>query len=335
MPIVFLLLLAAVAETDTAQWIVSQGGTVTRDGAGQIVAIDLSSSWINDSDLDKISHLPKLRKLDISHTKITDVGLEHLKSLREVTDLNLYYAEYVTESGIAHLRDWSKLERLNLRGTKVASRVFEYLAHLTSLKSLDVAFTRVDDEGFEQLASLEKLEHLACGGNRLSGAFLPSLKLFPALTHLDVGGIQREDSGLWGLPLTGSNLERLGELTRLKILNLSGANLADRGLDRPGHPEAERSELKELSRLKGLVNLEVLDLSHTPISSAGLADIQRLPKLRELRLGLAKNVDDTAISVLAGMPRLEVLFLSATAITERGFTELRQMRQLKRVCCWE
>jgi Leucine-rich repeat (LRR) protein len=208
-----------------------------------------------------------------------------LAALENVTDLSCYYAEFITEDGVAHLRNWKHLERLNLRGTKVTSKVFDTLAKLTSLRSLDIAFTQIEDDGFEQLAALTKLESLAIGGNRLSGAALPLLKLLPSLEDLDVGGIQRVDSGLWGLPLTDENLKRIAQLTHLRSLSLVGATLNDRGVDRPGNPEAERSEIRDLSMLTALVNLEKLDVSRLPVTEETLRPLRRMPKLRELRTG--------------------------------------------------
>jgi internalin A len=266
-------------------------GKPLKDAAGEVVELDLTGTWVSDADMAKVAQFRHLRKLDLSHTKITDSGLEHLKSLENVTDLNCYYAEYITEDGIAHLRNWKRLERLNLRGTRVTSKVFDSLAKLTSLRWLDIGFTQIEDEGFEQLSALSKIERLAIGGNRLSGAALPLLKLLPSLVDLDVGGIQRVDSGLWGLPLTDENLARIAELKQLRSLSLAGATLADRGVDRPGHPEAERSEFRDLSKLAELENLERLDLSRLPVTEETLRPLARLPKLREVRLGLVKNCE--------------------------------------------
>src|ERR1700682_790082 len=288
MPIVLALLLLSSLDQ----------GRPVKDSSGEIVELDLTDTWVSDADMAKVARLRQLRKLDLSHTKITDRGMELLAPLENVTELNCYYAEYLTEEGVAHLRNWKHLERLNLRGTKVTSKVFDSLAKLTSLRSLDIAFTQIEDEGFDQLSALTKLESLAIGGNRLSGAALPLLKLLPSLVELDVGGLQRVDSGLWGLPLTDQNLARLSELKQVRTVSLSGATLADRGVDRPGSPEAERSELRDLSKLASLVNLERLDLSRLPVAAGRLQPRARLPKLRELRLGLAKNVDDAALAIL-------------------------------------
>ncbi|MBL8234540.1 MAG: hypothetical protein JNL98_38940, partial [Bryobacterales bacterium] len=245
--------------------------------------LDLTSTWTTDADLARVGRMHTLERLDLSHTKITDAGLQHLKGLRNLRELSLYYAEYISEDGLAVLKHFPALERLNLRGARVTSKVFEHIAHLKNLRDLDVAFTEITDEGFDQLAGLEKLERLAIGGNRLTGECLQTLLQLPALRDLDVGGTQRVDSGLWGLALTDQNLVRLGRLTQLRRLSIAAATISDRGVDRPGHPEAERLSLDDLSPLRTLVNLEFLDLSRQPVSEAALKSIEGMPKLREIR----------------------------------------------------
>jgi Leucine-rich repeat (LRR) protein len=317
------LILLMAAATNPAEWIGAEGGTFTRDKTGEVVAVDFTGTWITDADLRRIATLPHLRKLNLTRTKITDVGMEHLAKLTGVTNLDLYYAEYITEDGIAHLKDWKALERLNLRGTKVTSKVFPTLGRLTSLKSLDLAYTQIDDDGFEELASLPKLEELAIGGNRLTGSCLPLLKPIASLRRLDAGGMQRVDSGLWGLALTDYNLRRLAALTQLEALNLSGANLSDRGTDRPGQAEAIRTELRDISPLARLLNLKLLDLSGTPVWGDALAALASLPNLREVRLGLASKIDDNAVDKLLALKQVKSLYLAGSGITAKGLARLR------------
>ena len=92
-------------------------GKPVKDAAGEIVELDLTGTWVSDADMAKVAKLRHLRKLDLSQTKITDSGMEHLKWLENVTDLSCYYAEFLTKDGIAHLGNWKRLERLNLRGS--------------------------------------------------------------------------------------------------------------------------------------------------------------------------------------------------------------------------
>jgi Leucine-rich repeat (LRR) protein len=245
--------------------------------------LDLTSTWITDADLARVGRMQSLERLDLSHTKITDAGLQHLRGLRNLRELSLYYAESISEDGLAVLQHFPALERLNLRGARVTSKVFEHIAHLKNLRDLDVAFTEITDDGFDHLVGLEKLERLAIGGNRLTGQCLQTLLDIPSLRDLDVGGTQRVDSGLWGLALTDENLARIGRLKQLRRLSLAAATISDRGVDRPGHPEAERLSLDDLSALRPLENLEFLDLSRQPVTEAALKSLGPMPRLREVR----------------------------------------------------
>jgi internalin A len=284
--------------------------------------VDLSHSWVTDADLVRIGRMQELERLDLSHTKVTDAGLQHLKDLRSVREFSLYYAEYITEDGLAFLKKWTKLERLNLRGARVTSKVFEHLSGLPNLRELDLSFTEITDEGFDQLMELPRLEKLAIGGNRLTGEGLAVLRQIPTLRDLDVSGTQRVDSGLWGLSLTEENLARIGALKQLRRLNLAAATISDRGVDRPGHPEAERADLRDLSALQGLLELEYLDLSRQPVSAATLKTIASLPRLATLRLGLCKKIDDSAVDTLAGMKSLRTVYTAGTQITDAARTRL-------------
>ncbi len=289
------------------------------------VDVDLTSSWVTDADLERVGRMAGVTRLDLSQTKITDAGLERLKNLKELRELRLYYAEFLTEDGLAILKHFPQLERLDLRGTRVTSKVFEHIAHLKNLRALDLGFTEIIDDGFDQLTELPRLEKLVIGGNRLSGECLSLLLQIPSLRDLDVGGTQRVDSGLWGLALTEQNLERLGALTQLHRLNLAAATISDRGVDRPGHPEAERIDLPDLSALTALENLEYLDLTRQPVSAAALKSIERLPRLTELRLGLSRNLGDSAADVLLGMKNLRKVYLTGSRMSPEGLEKIQHL----------
>src|SRR5258708_1775491 len=121
--------------------------------------------WITDADLRRMAEAGDVRELDLSETRITNAGLQYLKSLHGVHRLNLYFAEYINEDGLAFLKNWQALEELNLRGGRVTSKIFEHLAGLKELRVLDLGATEITDEGFDQITDLPKLEKLVIGGN--------------------------------------------------------------------------------------------------------------------------------------------------------------------------
>lgn len=307
------VLLMAVPLFAGPEWITAAGGSFERDAKGQVVAVDLTLTWVTDDDLARLAEFPELRRITLSHTRISDLGLAQLRPLKKVTHLICYYCDYITDGGVAYLKRWENLESLTVRGTEVTSRVFEHLAGMKKLRALDVGFSRVNDDGFDALASLESLEELHIGGDKMSGLALPLLRLLPSLKHLDVNGSQRTDSGRWGLMLTDVNVESIGALTQLEVLNMGGALVSDAGM----------------SALKPLVNLHTLDLSRMEITSKGVEAVAGMGKLRRLSLWGSGRIDDQAAEVLAGMRSLETVDLGDTAVTDRALDRLEGARQIK------
>jgi internalin A len=307
------LLLLRTAYADETTWITDLGGTFQKDKAGHVVEVDLTSTWVTDDDLAKLAVMPELRKINLSDTKIGDIGFSQLRPLQKVTYLNCFHCPYLTDGAVAYIKHWTNLEYLNVRWSEVTSRVFEHVAGMKKLKVLDVGFSRVNDDGFDALASLETLEELHIGGDKMSGLALPLLRLLPALKHLDVNGSQRTDSGRWGLMLTDVNIESIAALTQLETLNMGGAIVSDVGI----------------KLITDLVNLQTLDLSRMEITSQGLEPVAKLPKLRKLNLWQSARIDDKAAAHLLAMKSLEEVDLGDTGISDATLDQLEGMKRLK------
>lgn len=76
-----------------SDWINAAGGRVTRDRVGRVTGVDLRASWVNDADHARLARLPQLAQLDLSLTRITDLGRQQLKTAPAIEELNLHYAE--------------------------------------------------------------------------------------------------------------------------------------------------------------------------------------------------------------------------------------------------
>ena len=311
--LLFTLVLLNAANAEQAPWITDLGGTFQKDKAGRIIEVDLTSTWVTDDDLRKLSAMPELRKINLSDTKIGDIGFAQLRPLQKVTYLNCFHCPYLTDGAIAYIKHWTNLEYLNVRWSEVTSRVFEHVSGMKKLKVLDVGFSRVNDDGFDALASLETLEELHIGGDKMSGLALPLLRLLPALKHLDVNGSQRTDSGRWGLMLTDVNIESIAALTQLETLDIGGAIVSDVGM----------------KAITPMINLQTLDLSRMEITSRGLEPLTKLPKLRKLNLWQSTRIDDQAASYLLAMKSLEEVDLGDTSISDATLDQLEAMNRLK------
>jgi Leucine-rich repeat (LRR) protein len=281
-------LLTAVAEHD---WITEAGGIITRDRAGRITGVNLRSSWVTDSDLLRLAKLPHLTHLDLSLTRISDHGLQQLKDAPGIVELNLYYAEQITDEGMAAVKGWKKLKRLNLRGTKITDTTLEHLANVTTLESLDVGYAQITDVGLDRLTPLLNLKELAISGNKLTDVGLQSLRHLPGLTSLSLGGSQRTDSGLWSISLTELGLDAITTLKELRELRLDGM----------------------------------------PVSARWLEKLKTLDKLERLSLQGCKRIGDDGAPALGSWPSLRVLDLKGTAMTKKGLAELRRAKPNARI----
>src|SRR5690242_8272428 len=75
--------------------------------------------WLTDADAERIAASRSTTRLDLSFSLIGDAGMERLRGMKGVTELDLYAAEHITDTAIAYIRDWKTLRKLNLRGTDV------------------------------------------------------------------------------------------------------------------------------------------------------------------------------------------------------------------------
>jgi Leucine-rich repeat (LRR) protein len=286
-PVLIVLFSAALlGATGPADWIADAGGAVTLDSAGRIVSVDLRARWVSDSDMAALAALPNLAHLDLSLTRISDHGLQQLKAALAITDLNLCYAELITDAGLSAVKGWKHLRRLNLRGTKVTDTTLQHLSAVTTLESLDIGSAQITDVGLDLITSLPNLKELTVGGNKLTDNGLQPLRQLPGLTYLDLTGSQRTDSGLWSVSLSEPGLDAIDTLRNMRWLRLNGTLIAARGLE----------------RLKDLARLERLDLEG------------------------CKRVGDDAAPVLASFRSLNAVDLTGTSFTEKGVVALRHAK---------
>jgi internalin A len=273
---------AAWAMADTG-WIERAGGTVARDAGGQAVAVDLRASWATDSDMPLLAQMKELKRLDLSLTRISDRGLRALKASPAIEELDLSFAEQITDEGAATVKGWKRLRRLNLRDTKITNATLEFLSGVPSLEWLDIGWAQVTDTGLGHLATLTNLRHLAMGGNKLTDTSLQFLRQTPQIEYLDLGGTQRTDSGLWSLQLSDDGTQSIAAVTELRELRLAGTAVTGGGL-RLLAPLArlERLDLQGCRKLRddaatalaGFKQLRVLDLKDSSLGAEAVARIR-------------------------------------------------------------
>src|SRR5215471_16520000 len=252
---------AEVIPGSDAVWIEDAGGAVARDAAGRITGVDLRASWVTDSDLRRLAQMPYLTRLDLSLTRITDQGMQELKNAPGIVDLSLHWAEYVTDEGLAAIKNWKKLKRLDIHGTKTSDTALEHISGITTLEVLNIGSAMITDVGLERLTSLPNLKELTMGGNELGDAGLQALRQMPTLNYLDLSGRQGTDSNVWAISMSDVGLEAVLTLKNLRELRF-GCTAIGVGIEGAKFATVSAMSVTPvwLERMKSLTKLEKLKL---------------------------------------------------------------------------
>jgi Leucine-rich repeat (LRR) protein len=291
---------AEVIPAGDTQWVVDAGGAVIRDASGKVTGVDLRASWVNDSDLRKLMLLPDLTYLDLSLTRITDQGMQEIRNLPGIVELNLHFAEYVTDEGLAAIKGWKRLKRLNVHGTKISDTTLEHISGISTLESVNVGSAMITDVGLERLTTLPNLKELTMGGNELGDAGLQALRQMPGLTYLDLSGRQGTDSNVWAIAMSDAGLDAVLSLKDLRELRFSCTFV---GI--------------------GIEGQRFATVSAMSVNTRWLESMKSLKKLERLKLQGCNRVDDESLAVLASFPAIRELDLKGTSVTEKGLAMFR------------
>jgi Leucine-rich repeat (LRR) protein len=100
-------------------------------------------------DMELLKAFPKLRKLNLSSSKVENWDLEHLKDLPELRVLHLGHCLHITDGGMRYIGKLKNLEELYLDQTLVTDNGLEDLKGLTNLKKLGVSGTFASGMGLQ------------------------------------------------------------------------------------------------------------------------------------------------------------------------------------------
>src|SRR5262249_27327512 len=145
----------------------------------------------------------------------------------------------------------------------------------------------------------------------------------PELRHLK-GHKNLREIDITNMPISGEYFEVLTTLARLEILRCTPKEKAAEALKSIGKCKGLRvltmSDARiddgSLQTLRGLTNLEELNVSGSPVA-AGAAVVLSMDRLRVLSL-TRTNVDDEFLRSLNALKYLEKLFVSSPNITDSG-----------------
>ncbi|QEG02243.1 Serine/threonine-protein kinase PknD [Stieleria maiorica] len=131
------------------------GGTLNHDRT----ELDLSGTKVTTADLSRLRFLPSLVSLSLENTPIGDEALAEIVR-RQPKLQSLYLAKTkVTDAGLEHLRSLTDLVRVDLASCKVNDEGLVHLHSLENLQAVGLNSTAVSPAGMETLS--EALSHRA------------------------------------------------------------------------------------------------------------------------------------------------------------------------------
>ncbi|MBN4074179.1 hypothetical protein JYT61_01310 [bacterium AH-315-E10] len=113
------------------------------DDEEQVVSISIHNILFNDSHVPTLLQFPKLKRLYLMNTSVTDVGMKSIGKLKNLQLLNLSNGKF-SYKGITYIERLPHLEELILEGnTMIRNSAIITLSRMPSLKYLNVRNTSV------------------------------------------------------------------------------------------------------------------------------------------------------------------------------------------------
>jgi hypothetical protein len=152
------------------------------------LTIVISGSQVTDAGLANIKSLDNVSTLNVSKTGVGGTGLAEIAGWTKLTSLDLSETK-VDDDALAHLSKLTNLNSLTLDGCSLSGVGLGNLKDLAELQSLRLDKTKVDDAGLAKLPPLPKLKNLRLNDTQITDTSIEHLKKFPALQELWVKNV--------------------------------------------------------------------------------------------------------------------------------------------------
>jgi hypothetical protein len=284
---------------------------------------------LTDDAVGGLRNLSELEEVELGGCAgLTDTGLAALQGTRHLVELGLSGCTRIQGRAFAKM-DLRGLRRLDVSGC--GSLVPEALESLRSsaLEELELSCcAALTNAALSSIGSLQNLQSLALSScSWLDDAGLAALEQLPRLTRLSANNDPRSSN-----LVTDAGLATLAGLTTLKVLEMANSTVTSAGLahlseliglERLTLTGCGRLTGEGLAHLRGLERLRNLDLSFCEsIDDSVWQSLAALPRLEFLGLA-GTRVTDAGIPFLERLTKLRVLRVQFSGMTRQGARTLR------------
>lgn len=232
--------------------------------------------------------------------------------------VSLFATALIAQQGITDKQRLQAMKDLKLvrdnPAPRAAKEQYVYLIfEVTEYENGMVDFPSVRDANLKNIKYLSELKILTFYDTWVTDAGLAYLKDLPNLETLRLGSYDQRGPGPKTIPITDKGMEHVGQMKKLKNLELNKMSISDKGL----------------AKLKPLTELEYLKIGYTLVTPEG---IQTLGSFKNLRILVLEGNDEAAnssvINVISKMPKLHRLALSPIKIDPNLGQQLGKMQSL-------
>lgn len=296
------------------------GGSVNQNKSKEPIEIHLTLLDLRHSNIAFSGRIESLKLLNLNFTRFEPGLIANVQapSLEEFLLVN----SNAGDDHLVRLSRFSKLRRLNLRGTPVTDNGASELKKLDKLVFLDLTDTRVTEGIYLVLGGLSNLEDLSLFGTKVNNKGANSLNKLERLQSLNLGCTQVTDEGVVALTPLVKRVNWLS-LQGTKVSNGCLKSIENNQKLRELHLEDTQIDDAGLEQVSQLLNLEELYMSGTTVTDKGLAHLSRLTKLRTLYLNRTQ-ITDKGLRNLGKIPSLRLLSVETCRVSAEAIRAIEE-----------
>lgn len=256
-----------------------------------------------------------------SNDQVTNEGLQVLKELSQLQRVALTDCSGLSDFGV--LGTCPRLSAVDLAGTQADDSIWKALAPLREIETLNLSRTNLTGERIEDLGARPGLRSLSLDAVPLNNAAARSLRtLFPDLRSLSL-----RTAGL-----SPAAFESVAALASLESLTVHQESLSDgvllafiRAPRLRSLTVADGTAVASPERIALLEDMESLTFLSCANPTTSTKWLAAFPKLKELTFD-ATPVTDAGLAELEGIASLKRLTLNGTDVTPKGIEAFRSRR---------
>jgi hypothetical protein len=209
----------------------------------QLSSLTVTESPLTRSQIRGVTKLSHLNYLSIRKVGATPEWLKYITSLHQLTELDLFDIDVISEDDIKDLVALGQLKHLGLDGLRATTKSIAILAQLGNLTELVLVRAKIDHGSFGPLASLKNLKALYLNESDISDEDTKVLSKIPNLLWLSLADTR----------ITENSLKNLLYAKRLYHLDLSHTQITAESLRKflaamPAtlHWEVDKTQINEV-----------------------------------------------------------------------------------------